>query len=174
MARKKIDENEQINLPATKELTEEEKVFVNLLVWGGIDYQANEKLCYEKAFDVKANKKNAKTAKELVARSEISKMIADEQKQFDTTLKSEKYKNIAVLAQIRDEMSQSVKFDRKGRSVAPAADRTVAIKAIETMNKMIGVGEETEDKNKQKDTGITINLIAPEPKQEEDNNVINI
>lgn len=138
-----------------------ERKFADLYVWGDAGIQGKPGRCYAEVFGIE-NSSNAGTlARKLLAKPYIDKYIDKQMKEFELLLKAEKLKNMVTLTKIRDEMADAEYVNRFGEINGVPACRSVAIKATETINNMLGFEKPKEVNINGGDSGVTFNLIAP-------------
>lgn len=163
-AKLRKEEQERENALLKKDMPVNDRKFADLYVWGDKSQQGDMKQCYADAFGITLSDVGQK-ARKLLARPHIAEYIDKQMVDYEMLLRGEKLKNLQTLTKIRDEMSEAEYVNRWGEINGVAACRTVAIKATETINNMLGF-----DKPKEVNVnhgagggGITFNLVVPEP-----------
>lgn len=159
-----------------KEMPIKDKAFAELYVWGDSKFQGNPGACYKEIFGVATMAEAGRHGRKLVAKEHVSEEIAKQMEEYEILIKAEKIKNIRTLTKIRDEMSEAQYVNRFGEINGVAACRSVAIKAAETVNNMLGFDKpkEVNVNHGAGDQGIVFNLVVPQIENGDKDEVIDI
>lgn len=155
----------KITVPET--LSQQERDFCELLVFGCDPYTGNARRCYEEIF-LSSSSTSLKEARELMAREDVSEYL--------TKLRAiANYENVDLknrltekLLHIIDETSTAHYTDRRGTELSPAPLRSVAVQAAKALMELhpIKVAQESklELSGGEGNGGITFNVIVPQEK----------
>lgn len=147
-----------------------DKAFADLYIWGDSKFQGNPGACYKEVFGIESMSEAGRHGRKLLTREHVSKYVDKQITEYDIIMKAEKLKNIQTLTKIRDEMATAEYVNRFGEINGVASCRSVAIKASETINNMLGFDKpkEVNVNHGAGEKGIVFNIIAPPPANKED------
>ena len=151
-----------------RQLTDQEKNFCELYVFGTYPYCGNIEICYKEAFGDKGLKTKLQ-AKKLLNDPDVQEFIKElgelnfEDHEF---LKRRITEN---LLKIVDEASVASYQDRNGTDLSPAPLRSVAVQAMKALMEIHPIKEASVNKlsiENQGEGGIVFNVIVPDIKKE--------
>lgn len=157
---------EEVALGAEMPITH--KDFGDLYVWGGKGFRGNPTSCYNKIFDVATNAEAGRCGRALLLKPHMRTYIDKQMEEYRILMRGEEMRNLDTLVEIRDEMANAEYINRFNEVNGVPACRNVAIKATETINKMLGLEKPKEIKvTGEGQGGLVFNLIAPEATKDE-------
>lgn len=152
-----------------KILTEKEKQFCELFVYGGIEYAGKPANCYEKVFGCEGMNTSSASRK-LMKKPEITSKI----KEMSDSLMQE---HIAIKLQITEtlkavmEETATVTFEDKfGVTLSPAPLRAVSVNAAKALMELYPIKHihETRLRIEGDKGGVTFNVVVPEINRDEE------
>lgn len=154
----------KITVPET--LSQQERDFCELIVFGCDPYTGNARKCYEEIF-LSSSNTSLKKARELMAREDVSKYLADLRKIANYENADLKARLTEKLLHIIDETSTAHYTDRRGTELSPAPLRSVAVQAAKALMDMYPIKVAQESKLELSggdggNGGITFNVIVPQ------------
>lgn len=160
-------ENKKIIVPET--LSQKERDFCELLIFGVAPYTGNPRKCYEELFNVNSLV-SRKYASELMERADVKEYLTQLRIIANYNNADLKSRLTEKLLHIIDETSTSVYTDRRGTVLSPAPLRSVAVQAAKALMDLYPLRVAQENKLElsggDSNTGITFNVIVPQKEQE--------
>lgn len=155
-------------------LTEEEELFCQLYVNGGIEYAGRANQCYVSAYNQpKSTKQLSYKSKSILKIKEIShriKELNDEVSGEDDIL-AIKLQVTETLRSVMSEAATTTYKDKYGQSISPAPLRAVSVNAAKALADLYPIGYEKESKLKIEgggEGGVVFNVIVPQLKKAEE------
>ena len=155
--------NKKIKAPTT--LSQQEKDFCELYVFGCDPYTGNARKCYEELFE-ESSRTSLKCARELMSREDVSEYLTQLRTIANYNNADLKARLTEKLLHIIDETSTATYTDRRGTELSPAPLRSVAVQAAKALMELHPVKVAQESKLEltggEGNAGITFNVIVPE------------
>ena len=158
----------------TQELTEAEKDFCQLYVYGGVDYAGQATACYKECFaNVEGKNYGAKAAafiRQDYIEADIKRLV--DTPSFDTETIAVKLQISETLKKVMSETSKSEYQDKYGMTLSPAPLRAVSVNAAKALMEIYPVKHTSNTINNcNSESGITFNVIIPQSKSPSDEEV---
>lgn len=155
--------SKKIIVPQT--LSQKEKDFCELFIFGCDPYTGNARKCYEELFNV-GSLTSLKDAQELMAREDVNEYLTQLRIIANHNNADMKARLTEKLLHIIDETSTAQYTDRRGTVLSPAPLRSVAVQAAKALMELYPVRVAQESKLEltggDGNTGITFNVIVPQ------------
>lgn len=155
----------KIKVPDT--LSQKEKDFCELYIFGCDPYTGNARKCYEEIF-LCASRTSLKKARELMAREDVSEYLTNLRKIANYENADLKSRLTEKLMHIMEETSTAQYTDRRGTKLSVAPLRSVAVQAAKAVMEIHGIKAAQESKLEltggEGNAGITFNVIVPQEK----------
>lgn len=148
-----------------KTLSQKERDFCELFIFGCDPYTGNARKCYEELFNV-SSLTSLKDAQELMAREDVNEYLTQLRIVANYNNADLKARLTEKLLHIIDETSTAQYTDRRGTVLSPAPLRSVAVQATKALMELhpIKVAQESklELTGGDGNAGITFNVIVPQ------------
>lgn len=148
-----------------KTLSQKERDFCELFIFGCDPYTGNARKCYEELFNVNSLT-SLKDAQELMAREDVNEYLTQLRIVANYNNADLKARLTEKLLHIIDETSTAQYTDRRGTVLSPAPLRSVAVQATKALMELhpIKVAQESklELTGGDGNAGITFNVIVPQ------------
>lgn len=143
-------------------LNPKQKEFCRLYVMEA-QFMGNAAKCYAEVYSGgEITPSTYAAASEMLKKENVKAEIKELEDQRLKAYEHIRYSNIETLVKIRDEMVDYVALARDGETeISPHLSRQTAIKAVETLNKMLGFNKNPETGGKQGGHQFVFNLIPP-------------
>ena len=155
--------DKKIRVPET--LSQKERDFCELFVFGCDPYTGNARKCYEELFHV-SSLTSLKDAQVLMARDDVYDYLTQLKMIANYNSADMKARLTEKLLHIIDETSTAQYTDRRGTLLSPAPLRSVAVQAAKALMELHPVKVAQESKleltGSDGNAGITFNVIVPE------------
>lgn len=163
-------ENEQKSEKPRK-LTEEEELFCQLYINGGVEYAGQHVKCYKNAFQTEERNVSIPSRQLLSKPSVIVriKTLSDEF-QTETETVATKLQISETLKAVMEETATSSYTDKFGIKLSPAPLRSVSVNAAKALMDIYPIRHTQGGKLKiEGEGGVTFNVIVPSPKSKAEN-----
>ena len=147
-----------------KTLSQKERDFCELFIFGCDPYTGNARKCYEELFHVNSLT-SLKDAQELMAREDVNEYLTQLRIVANHSNADLKARLTEKLLHIIDETSTAQYTDRRGTVLSPAPLRSVAVQAAKALMELHPVKVAQESKLEltgSGNAGITFNVIVPQ------------
>lgn len=148
-----------------KTLSQQERDFCELFIFGCDPYTGNARKCYEELFHV-SSRTSLKDAQELMAREDVNEYLTQLRMVANYNNSDLKARLTEKLLHIIDETSTAQYTDRRGTALSPAPLRSVAVQAAKALMELhpVKVAQESKLELTGGDghAGITFNVIVPQ------------
>lgn len=152
-----------------KTLSQKERDFCELFIFGCDPYTGNARKCYEELFHV-SSRTSLKDAQELMAREDVNEYLTQLRIVANYNNADLKARLTEKLLHIIDETSTAQYTDRRGTVLSPAPLRSVAVQAAKALMELHPVKVAQENKLEltggDGNSGITFNVIVPQGQPE--------
>lgn len=163
-------ENEQKS-EKLKKLTEEEELFCQLYINGGVEYAGQYMKCFQNAFQTEEQNISI-LSRQLLSKPAINtriKILSDEF-QTETETVATKLQISETLKAVMEETATSSYTDKFGVKLSPAPLRSVSVNAAKALMDIYPIKHTQSSKLKiEGEGGVTFNVIVPSPEPKVEN-----
>ncbi|MDC1812101.1 hypothetical protein POZ03_16705 [Bacteroides uniformis] len=163
-------ENEQKS-EKPKKLTDEEELFCQLYINGGVEYAGQHVKCYKYAFQIEEQNVSI-PSRQLLSKPSITtriKILSDKL-QSETETVATKLQISETLKAVMEETATSSYTDKFGVKLSPAPLRSVSVNAAKALMDIYPIKHTQSSKLKiEGEGGVTFNVIVPSPEPNVEN-----